>query len=275
MAAALLTLSAPAKLNLSLRIVGRRADGMHLVEGESVLINFADKITLLTRDDGQLVRAWQHREISDEDDLSMRAARLLKNSADAGAGAYIIVDKRIPLGGGLGGGSSDAAAVLRGLNTLWNCKIPLAELMELSAPLGADVPFFVGGRAAKIGGIGAPVADFTPPAEHYLVVFSSVAANTAAVYAEYEKLKTSASRGKIPPALIESENDLTQAAVRLYPKIGEAAAALHRVAQQARLSGGGATLFAAFADADAARRARSALPSSLPAYVATSVSADE
>ena len=261
--AASLTLPAPAKLNLRLHITGRRGDGFHLLSGDSILIDFSDQITISGRNDGQIVRDWQHPHVSDDADLCLRAARLLPRQNNAGV--TIRVDKKIPVGGGLGGGSSNAASVLRGLNNLWGCGLSLAQLAKLSAPLGADVPFFVAGRAATIGGIGEPVADFTPIDEYYLLVFPPVMAKTADVYAEYKKL--TAKIEKKPPALLEPDNELTQAAMQLYPAINEAAKALRQVAPQARLSGSGATVFSAFADGNAARLAQASLPNGLASVV--------
>lgn len=262
-----LILPAPAKLNLRLRVTGRRADGMHLLAGETVLIDLHDNITLTPRPDGELVRDWRHPQVPPGEELSLRAARLLRHRAGcAASGVTITIDKRIPVGGGLGGASSDAATTLLGLNRLWRIDWSLSRLAALAAELGADVPFFLFGQAAHVGGIGERLTPLAITPRHYLLVFPPVAALTAHVFAEYQR----GTNGQAPPP-IESENDLTAAAVKLYPDILPAAAALAAVLAPPAtvwLSGSGSTLFAAFDDAAAARQAQAALPAEIASAVA-------
>lgn len=266
------TLAAPAKLNLRLRIVGRRADGLHLLEGESVLIDLADEVRLRTRADAKIVRDWRHPQVSDDADLAMRAALLLRElSGKPQLGASICVRKRIPPGGGLGGGSSDAATVLLGLNRLWALNLPTATLMAAAAQLGADVPFFLFGRAASIGGCGEILSPWRARRCYYLLVFPAVVALTKAVYEKYRNLTRTAKSGKIPPLFKNSENDLTPAALQLYPAILSAATALHQVAANVRLSGSGSTVFAAFDKKADALGAQAALSNELRSFVATAL----
>lgn len=255
-------LPAPAKLNLNLRVVGRRRDGMHLLEGESVLLTLGDRVTLRERTDGVIARAWRHPQVGDDDDLCLRAARLLRETCGASAlGVSIGVDKVIPVGGGLGGASSNAATVLMGLNRLWRLNLTKKALTALAATLGADVAFFLFGGAARIGGVGEPLSALKiGGARHYLLVFPAAAALTAAVYAEYHRLTKTVKLGRMPFPLEKSENDLTLPAARLYPSLVGAARALRQVAPEARLSGSGSTVFAAFSAGVRARRAQAGLP---------------
>ena len=268
-------IDAPAKLNLSLRIVAQRKDGMHLLEGESVLINLYDRVTLSPRSDGRIVREWHAADVSDEDDLSVQAARRLREIAgicNVQFGAGIHVDKKIPVGGGLGGASSDAAAVLLGLNSLWRLNLPAAELIEVAKGLGADVAFFVAGHAAKIGGVGEPVMPLKTPRNAYLLVFPPVAAMTGAVYEEYRRLTLCQKIGRIPLPFEESCNDLIPAAIRLYPAIAEVATALFKVTGRAvRMSGSGATVYSVFPDHQAACQACEQLSGAYNAEVADDI----
>ena len=253
-------LPAPAKLNLWLRIVGRREDGMHLLDGESALINLQDTIMLTPRDDGKIIRSWQHPQIGDDEDLCLRAARLLREKTGRRDGVSIRVEKKIPVGGGLGGASSNAASVIFGLNRLWKLQLPLNALMAIGAALGADVCFFLFGSAARIGGVGDVLSKIQTQQHSYLLVFPMAVALTAAVYAEHCRLTKTGKLGKIPFPLEKSKNDLTLPALRLYPSIIAAARTLRSVAPEARLSGSGSTVFAEFASAAAAKQAQDRLP---------------
>ncbi len=166
---ALYDLPAPAKLNLFLHIVGRRADGYHLLQSPFVLIDWADRLHLERRDDGKLAR----HDLGDplpDDDLCLRAARALQSASGTALGADIHVDKQLPAGAGMGGGSSDAATVLLALNRLWGLDWPRARLAELGLALGADVPFFVHGRNAFVEGIGERIRPLDFPEMHFAVV---------------------------------------------------------------------------------------------------------
>ncbi|MGI9297442.1 MAG: 4-(cytidine 5'-diphospho)-2-C-methyl-D-erythritol kinase [Gammaproteobacteria bacterium] len=270
MAGEMIAAAAPAKLNLDLRVFGRRADGLHEIDTIMTPLDFGDEIAVSARADGQICRRWTHPQVAD--DLCVRAARLLKSETGARQGADISVRKRIPVGGGLGGGSSDAAAVLRALNTLWKTRLSKRDLMTLAARLGADAPFFIFGKAARARGAGekltAAKSPFLQKYRHYLLVFPRVMSGTAAAYSEYEKLTSARITRKMDGVLIDNINDLAQAVFRLHPKIAAAARMLRRTAGEARLSGGGACVFAAFANRAAAENARRALPKRTAATVA-------
>ena len=157
------TVPAPAKLNLFLHVTGRRADGYHLLETLLVAVDVGDTITLTRRDDGAIVRTTELAGVAPQDDLAVRAAAALKRETGSAFGVDIALAKRVPLGSGMGGGSSDAASVLLALNRLWDANLPRAELMRLGVALGADVPFFLQGEPALARGIGERLTPVTLP----------------------------------------------------------------------------------------------------------------
>jgi 4-diphosphocytidyl-2-C-methyl-D-erythritol kinase len=166
---ALYDLPAPAKLNLFLHVVGRRLDGYHLLQSVFVLIDWADRLHVERRADGQLLRHDLGAALP-ADDLCLRAARLLQQVSNCHWGADIHIDKQVPWGAGMGGGSSDAATTLLALNRLWNLNWPRARLAEVGLQLGADVPFFIGGCNAFVEGIGEKLRPLQVPAANYAVV---------------------------------------------------------------------------------------------------------
>ncbi len=195
---ATLTVPAPAKLNLFLHVTGRRADGYHTLESLMVLLDFGDTLTLSRREDGEIVLANPLPGVPVESDLTFRAAQLLRNHAGTAQGATIALSKRIPLGAGLGGGSSDAASVLLALNRLWDLDLSRAELMQLGLRLGADVPFFIFGSNAHVTGIGDILRPVTLPRMAYLIVVPPVHVATAGVFAAPElRRDTPASGGPV------------------------------------------------------------------------------
>ena len=258
-----ISLAAPAKLNLKLHICGRRDDGMHLLDSLMLLIDMADTIVLQRRGDGKITRSWQHEQISETEDIALAAARRLAELSQLpAAGVNIHIKKKIPVGSGLGGGSSNAAAVLIGLNRLWQLNLSRQRLAEIAAPLGADVPFFIYGTPGVVSGIGDRYqrVDLTPEAV-YLLVFPPLAALTKAVYQEYRRLQDTDNGGQPLPFFLQaSDNDLTAAALNLYPQIAESARALYNSAGEARLSGSGATLYAVFPSRKQAAKAQKKLP---------------
>src|SRR5262252_5310621 len=165
-----LTVPAPAKLNLFLHVTGRRADGYHMLETLFVALDFGDTITLALRDDGAITRSGKEFGVAVQQDLSVRAASVLQRASGCTSGVDVTVVKRIPLGGGLGGGSSDAASVLLALNRLWDLGMSRARLMEIGLALGADVPFFVFGSPAFGSGVGEVLNAVTLPTMWFAVV---------------------------------------------------------------------------------------------------------
>jgi 4-diphosphocytidyl-2-C-methyl-D-erythritol kinase len=173
---------APAKLNLFLHVTGRRADGYHELQTLFQLIDLTDTITISVNEDGALERPVGPAGVDPESDLTLRAARALKEATGSGRGASIRVHKRIPQGGGLGGGSSDAATVLLALNELWDCRLSLSELGQLGLPLGADVPVFVQGSSAWAEGVGERLTAVTLPERWYVLIYPGVAVSTREVF---------------------------------------------------------------------------------------------
>ena len=256
-----LTAPSPAKLNLTLRVLGRRDDGRHNIDSVMVLTDFADRVTVSPRADGELRRGWTHPQVRDEDDLCMRAARLLRRESGVADGATIAVRKNIPPGGGLGGGSSNAATTLMLLNQLWRTGLRRRRLQTLAMLLGADAPFFVYGRTARARGAGeklsAARAAWIEKRRHFLIVTPAAMSPTAEVYRRYDELQSLQSS---EAAAADGGNDLSAAAMDLFPRIAAAAESLRRAAGEARLSGAGASVFAAFESRAAAAAAKRKLP---------------
>ena len=269
-----LKLPAPGKLNVFLHVTGRRADGYHTLESLFVPIARGDVVALEVRDDGVVARAHGLAGIAPEDDLAVRAARLLQNHSGTTLGVSIGIDKRLPVGGGLGGGSSDAATVLLGLNRLWRLTLSRKELLALALELGADVPFFIFGEPALAQGIGEQLTAMTFPPTWFVVLTPEFEVPTAAIFAAPELTRNSES-AKMP---VFSEgygrNDLFAVAAARFPEIARCVDALAREAPSAgaRMTGSGACVFAAFAAESAAQQALSRMPRGITGFVARSLS---
>jgi len=265
-----LTLPAPAKLNLFLHVTGRRPDGYHTLESLVVPIDRADLITLSLRDDDAVTRTHGAAGVEVDDDLAVLAARLVQREFAVACGVEIGVDKRVPMGAGLGGGSSDAATVLLGLNRMWRLGLSRATLMNLALKLGADVPFFVFGEPAFARGVGERLQACSVPATWFAVVAPPIHVPTAEIFAATELTRDSES-AKMP---VFSEgygrNDLQPAAVARFQEIADALEALGSVASEAgaRMTGSGACVLAAFANEQAAQQALSRLPRGMTGFVA-------
>ena len=260
---------APAKLNLFLRITGRRADGYHQLQTVFRLLEWGDTVHLRPRTDGAIVRHGPGPAgVPEASDLLLRAARLLQQETGTGQGADIRVDKHIPMGGGFGGGSSDAATVLVALNHLWGTGLGLEELAELGLRLGADVPVFVLGRNAWAEGVGERLAPLDLPPAWYLLADPGVAVATARLFQAPELTRDA------PPATIADfvsgaplGNAFEPVLRRREPAVEAAFAALARVGTP-HLTGTGSGCFVEFASREDAEAARAALPSGLTAWVA-------
>lgn len=181
---ALYEVAAPAKLNLFLHVVGRRADGYHLLQSALVLIDWADRLHFESRDDGRLARHDLGAALP-ADDLCLRAARSLQSASGCSAGADISIEKQVPSGAGMGGGSSDAATTLLALNRLWDLNWPRARLLDLAVELGADVPFFVGGHNALVEGIGERLTPAAWPPAVFAVVKPPAAVSTGQIFERF------------------------------------------------------------------------------------------
>lgn len=262
---------APAKLNLFLHVVGRRADGYHLLQSAFALIDAADRLRFAVREDGAIRRVSELAGVPAESDLVVRAARLLQAETGTRLGADIEVEKNLPLGGGVGGGSSDAATTLLALNRLWGTGLDRAALQALGARLGADVPFFVFGRNAWVEGVGDRLTALDLPPAWYLVLVPPVAVPTAAVFAapeltrDTEPLKMEDFSAHLAPGRFR--NDLETVVAAKYPPVREH---LEWLAGQGggRLTGSGACVFARFEDRASAEGALARLPGGMKGFVA-------
>ncbi len=258
---------APAKLNLFLHVLGRRPDGYHLLQTVFQLIDRCDRLHFRLRDDQDIVRLTDLAGISTSDDLTVRAARLLQGAAKERngrdlPGVDIEIDKQLPLGGGLGGGSSDAATALMALNYLWQAGFSRTELMALGLQLGADVPFFLLGRNAFAEGVGEALSPLETGDSWFLVIEPGVAVPTGVIFADPDLTRntkpvriTDFSLG-VAEICHFGKNDLQPVVARRFAPV---AAALEWLAQygEARMTGSGACVFCAFRDevaADAALR---------------------
>lgn len=265
---------APAKLNLFLHVVGRRDDGYHLLQSVFRLINYGDTIYLQLRHDGLIKRDGDFPGVPESQDLTLRAARLLKPFAVPAAGVTIRIDKRLPIGGGVGGGSSDAATVLLALNRLWNLNLSRNDLQQLALSLGADVPVFVFGQSAFAEGVGERLQRVALPAAWYVVLTPPEHIATAAVFAAPELTRNTPaltiapfSAGDPTPDMAKLHNDLQPVVVARYPSVGRYLAWLDQYAD-ARMTGSGACVFAAFSDENAANRVLQDLPADMQGFVA-------
>jgi 4-diphosphocytidyl-2-C-methyl-D-erythritol kinase len=260
---------APAKINLFLHVIGRRSDGYHLLQTVFQFLDYGDALRFVRRDDGVIRLTRPLPGVAEAQDLTVRAAALLRRQADRSLGVDITVEKQLPMGAGLGGGSSDAATTLLVLNRLWNLNLPAERLAELAARLGADVPVFVHGRAAWAEGVGERLTPIDLPERWYVVVVPPCQVSTAEIFAAPE-LTRNAPPLTIPAFLSGAGGNACEAVVcRRYPEVGRALAWLNAHAP-AKMSGTGAAVFAAFADRDRAQGVAAEVPTPWAAFVARS-----
>ena len=254
---------APAKLNLFLHVVGRRADGHHLLQSVFVPIDWADTLHFERRDDGLIVRHDLSASLP-ADDLCLRAARCLQAASACRFGVDISIDKQVPWGAGLGGGSSDAATTLLALNRLWGLNWPRSKLLELALPLGADVPFFIGGTPAWVEGIGEQLTPFDVPSQSFALIKPQASLETRAIFTHPQLARDSQritlegfdAQGIARIALPEDghawgRNDLQPVAELLCPAVRQAADELKLRFGNSRMSGSGSTVFARLGKTDA------------------------
>jgi 4-diphosphocytidyl-2-C-methyl-D-erythritol kinase len=262
---------APAKLNLFLHVVGRREDGYHLLQTAFQLLDWGDLVRLRVRDDGFIRRSDPLPGVAPESDLAMRAAHALKATTGSRSGVDIAIDKRIPIGGGLGGGSSDAATVLVGLNSLWNTNLNDDALAAIGLGLGADVPVFVHGRSAWAEGIGEILTAIDLPERWYVVVDPGVTVPTAALF-QTPDLTRNLPHLTIPLFVSGARTvNVFEPVVReRFPAVARALDWLHGYGE-ARLSGSGGCIFAAFDSREAAATVATECPAAFRAFVARGV----
>lgn len=263
-----LTVAAPAKVNFFLHVTGRRDDGHHLLETLFVALDFGDTIEITRRDDGEIRRVGGWQGVAEEQDLAVRAACALKSATGCSAGVDLTVSKRIPVGSGMGGGSSDAASVLLALNRIWDLRLPRSRLVEIGATLGADVPFFVLGEAAFARGVGDLLRPVTLPPMWIVVIAPAVNVSTAAIFAAPQLTRDTPSAKMDVFSEGYGRNDLQDVAAARHPEIGTALAELRKHSQHARMTGSGSAVFASFASGELARVAVLATPPGMQGFIA-------
>jgi 4-diphosphocytidyl-2-C-methyl-D-erythritol kinase len=259
---------APAKLNLFLHVVGRRTDGYHLLQTVFRFIDRADTLRFEPRNDGQIVLATPIPGVPADCDLTVRAAHLLREATRCQQGATIFLDKQLPMGGGLGGGSSDAATVLLALNHLWQTGLRRPELEKLGLGLGADVPVFVHGRNTFAEGVGEAFTDVDLPPACYLVLHPAVHVPTAAIFGAPDlKRDTPAMRPEDWRNGV-GHNDLEAIACARFPVVAAHLAWLKERAPQAMMTGSGACVFASFPRRSDAEAVLATLPAGMRGWIA-------
>ena len=264
---ATLILPAPAKLNLFLHITGRRADGYHELQTLFQFLDHGDELGFALREDGEIHLHTEVDGVPHDSNLIVRAARLLQQESGTPLGADIWLDKRLPMGGGIGGGSSDAATTLVGLNYLWQTQLDEDRLAALGLRLGADVPVFVRGRAAFAEGVGEQLQAVELSEPWFLVAVPQVFVSTAEVFSAPELTRNT------PPIKVRSllegggHNDCQPVVEARYPEVRNALILLNKFVP-ARLTGTGACVFGSFPNRDDADKVARQLPATLPSFVA-------
>ena len=259
---------APGKLNLFLHVLGRRTDGpaagMHDLQTVFRLIDRCDRVGIAVRDDGEI----RFTGAFGEENLCLKAAKLLKEATQTRLGCELALQKELPVGGGLGGGSSDAATVLLVLNRAWKLNLKREELMALGLRLGADVPVFLFGRNALGEGVGERLKELDLAPAWYLVLTPQVSVSTKEIFSD-PSLTRDTKPLKIPPFLSgQGRNDLEASAVRRYPEIADHLAWLRQRSPQARMTGSGACVFAEFSRQADAETLYKELPAAMRGFVA-------
>ena len=261
---------APAKLNLFLHITGRREDGYHLLQTVFQLLDYGDVLRFRVSDDTAIMAEYQLQGVPIEQDLILRAARLLQSYCGIDQGVHIQLDKRLPMGGGLGGGSSDAATTLLALNYLWGCGLSNAQLAALGLQLGADVPVFVHGQTAWAEGVGQDLQPVDLPEAWYLVLNPQVNVSTAEVFADAQLIRD------CPPITIrdflagQGRNVCQPIVTARHPQVMAAIEALSKFAP-AMMTGTGACVFARFDSQSAANAAWQELAGTWDGFVARGI----
>ncbi|MFZ6745277.1 4-(cytidine 5'-diphospho)-2-C-methyl-D-erythritol kinase [Undibacterium sp. JH2W] len=253
---------APAKLNLFLHVTGRRVDDYHLLQTAFQLIDRCDYLDVEVREDGQICRSNEIDGVPADSDLIVRAARLLQNHTGCPLGANLTLRKNLPMGGGLGGGSSDAATTLLALNHLWETGLQREELMRLALQLGADVPFFLFGENAFAEGVGEELQALTTPEVWFVVLEPGVQVPTPAIFSAKE-LTRDTKPVRIADfssdAKHDWKNDLQTVACALFPQVDAAIQWLSQYGD-AKMTGSGACVFCAFAEESAAEQVLQQVP---------------
>lgn len=266
-----LTLLAPAKLNLFLHITGRRADGYHNLQTLFQLLDYGDTLNFSLNANSEITLSPALAGVSFEDNLIIKAARQLEAYKPKELGVHIQLHKRLPMGGGIGGGSSNAATTLVALNHLWRCGLNRDQLQAIGLQLGADVPVFINAQTAWAEGVGEKLQAIELPQQWFLIVQPDCQVSTAEIFS-HKDLTRDTPAIKVAAFLERGGKNDCQALVRaLYSPVDDALNWLENISPTARMTGTGACIFAAFATADEALQAQAKLPNHLPSFVAKGV----
>lgn len=266
-----LSLPAPAKLNLFLHITGRRADGYHELQTLFQLLDHGDSLDFTLTRSGRIEFSCDNSPLDSDDNLVVRAARMLQAHSGTGLGTRIHLHKRLPAGGGLGGGSSDAASTLLALNQLWECRYSIQTLAQLALPLGADIPVFIHGQSAWAEGVGEDLSPVALPERWYVVLTPPCLVSTGAIFGHSQLTRdTPAIRiPRFPAAGLY--NDCEKVACQLYPEIRAALDWLAGETGSASMTGTGASIFAAFDHHREAEAVLARKPPALQGFVAQGI----
>ncbi len=267
MSQARLTLPAPAKLNLMLHITGRRADGYHELQTLFQFLDYGDELSFALRDDGEVRLRTEVADVPHDSNLIVKAARALKEQSGCPLGVDIWLKKILPMGGGIGGGSSDAATTLLGLNNLWQLGWNEDRLAALGLKLGADVPVFVRGHAAFAEGVGEILTPVTPEEPWYLVLVPQVSVSTAEIFSDPLLTRDTPPIKVRPVPKGNSRNDCLPVVTRRYPEVGNALNLLGKFTE-AKLTGTGSCVFGAFPSKAEADKVSALLTETLTGFVA-------
>ncbi|MGI0117131.1 4-(cytidine 5'-diphospho)-2-C-methyl-D-erythritol kinase [Zooshikella sp. RANM57] len=262
-----LTLPAPAKINLFLHILGRRVDGYHQLQTLFQFLDLSDEVTMTIRDDGKLRLLTPFPDLADSDNLAIKAAKILQLATNTPLGADISIKKCLPMGGGVGGGSSNAATVLHGLNILWQTHRSNTELAKLGLQLGADVPVFIHGHAAWAEGIGDQLTPIALPEAWFILVKPNCHISTAKIFQHPDLTRDSDPITVAAYLQRGARNDCEAIVRKQYPEVDKVFKLLNNLAPT-RLTGTGACLFATFANKESAEQALKQLPDNLQAFLA-------
>ncbi|HSC68416.1 MAG TPA: 4-(cytidine 5'-diphospho)-2-C-methyl-D-erythritol kinase [Cellvibrio sp.] len=266
-----LTLLSPAKLNLFLHITGRRPDGYHNLQTFFQLLDYGDSLSFTTRQDGRITLTPEIPGVPFEQNLIIKAARMLDTYKPADAGVDIQLQKRLPMGGGIGGGSSNAATTLVALNHLWRCGLDKNQLQAIGLKLGADVPVFINAQTAWAEGVGEQLQAIEMQPKWFLVIQPDCHVSTAEIFS-HKDLTRDTSAIKVAAFLEQGgQNDCEALVRKLYPQVDNALIWLQKFDRNARMTGTGACVFASFESAEIARKVQAQLPKHLPAFVAQGV----
>ena len=262
--------SSPAKLNLFLHVVGRRSDGYHQLETLFQFIDCCDTLKIRIINSPTINLLTPIKGVNKEDNLIVKAARLLQNHTGCRQGAEIKINKILPMGGGLGGGSSNAATVLMALNILWKCQLPPNELARLGVSLGADLPIFIYGFSAFAQGIGEKLTVKTPKEYWYLVSKPECSISTAEIFTHKDLPRNTPKLNTSDIELINCHNDCQTLVIKHYPKVANLLSWLLEYAPS-RMTGTGACIFTQFNSKAEALLIQSKLPSGIQSFVAKGI----